>query len=426
MDRRKFIKLSGLGLAGASAMTQVNAAIAADNNTNMYSSPDVIVVGAGAFGVWTAYHLSKKGLKVTLLDAYGPGNSRSSSGGETRQIQTDRSNPAYIRSAIYAYAWWEHIGEISGVPLVIQTGKLAMYKEENRRAGAEALDERLQGYNINNTEILSQEELRERWPQMYTDDIAFGVYHDGGPSGSTVMARRGCAVVASEFVKNKGELRIGHCQPMFGSNGKVDGIKLQDGKVLKAQSYVFACGPWLPKLFPELLGDRLKVERRDVLHYGLPAGDSRYAYPNLPNWKVVDSGFYGFPDIEHHGFKVAPSPDYNTINPDTDDRLVMPHQVKRARDHIGERFPGLAGMPITETRVCQVTNSVDGNFIIDHHPDDENTWIVGGGTGHGFKHAPNIGRFASQRVLGKRGDRLYRETFALKPETFSGSKAHSN
>ena len=121
--------------------------------------------------------------------------------------------------------------------------------------------------------------------------------------------------------------------------------------------FVFACGPWLPKLFPEHLGTRLRVQRRDVLFFGSPAGDNRFAYPNMPAWSIVRSGFYGFPDIQGRGFKVAPYPDYNSIDPDTDERLVSPNQVKRSREFLAHRFPGLTEAPISETRVCQVTDT---------------------------------------------------------------------
>ena len=408
MDRRKFMKLSGVGLAGAAVLTSANA-----QTRPTGKSPDVIVVGAGSFGVWTAYQLRKKGVNVTLLDAYGPGNSRSSSGGETRQIQADRANPVYIKSAIYSYQQWKEVEEASKTTLLLPTGKLAMSTTEGLREGANALKARLDNFGIRNTEILEQSEIKYRWPQMYSDDLVFGVYHDGNASGSTLMARRGCEVVASEFQKMGGTMKIARCLPEYAANGQIDGIKLQDGTVMKADHYVFACGPWLPKLFPELLADKLTVQRRDVLFYGLPSGDPRFAYPNFPDWSISGSGYYGFPDIEGRGFKVAPYPDDNTIDPDNDERLVMPQQVKRGRDFLKYRFPTLGNSPITESRVCQVTNTGDFNFIIDEHPEIQNLWIAGGGSGHGFKHGPNIGQYLARRILGEEVDNNAIETFKL-------------
>jgi glycine/D-amino acid oxidase-like deaminating enzyme len=173
----------------------------------------------------------------------------------------------------------------------------------------------------------------------------------------------------------------------------------------------------LPKVFPELLSNRLRVQRRDVLFYGSPPGDSGYAFPNMPTWSVIGSGYYGFPDIENRGFKVAPYPDYNTIDPDVDERLIMPHQVKRGRAFLRQRFPGLADMPVSETRVCQVTDTSNQDFMAGSHPGSDNTWIVGGGSGHGFKHGPAVGQHVANQVLGEETDAGFNRTFAvLKPE----------
>ena len=114
MNRRKFMKLSSASVAGAAIITKASA-----QSISSEKSSDVIVVGAGSFGVWTAYQLRKKGANVTLLDAYGPGNSRSSSGGETRQIQADHANPVYIKSAINSYKHWREMEEVSKAQLLL-------------------------------------------------------------------------------------------------------------------------------------------------------------------------------------------------------------------------------------------------------------------------------------------------------------------
>jgi glycine/D-amino acid oxidase-like deaminating enzyme len=245
-----------------------------------------------------------------------------------------------------------------------------------------------------------------------------GLYNDGGPAGSTLLARKACAVVARQLEKNGGSLRITRVVPKFKENGSIAGLETADGAVLEAQYYVFACGPWLPKLFPNLLLPRLQVQRRDVLFVGTPAGDDRFSFPNLPEWSVQGSGFYGFPDIDRQGLKVAPYPDYNAFDPDLDERLVNPYQVKRTHDFVKHRFPALAGQPVIESRVCQVTNSIDSNFIVDQYPDSANTWIIGGGSGHGFKHGPAIGEYAAGRILGTETDKQLDETFRLKTEKF--------
>ena len=418
MKRRKFLTYSGLGVAGTSIPRSLHN-FSTRFGKSFSVSPDVIVIGAGTFGVWTAYHLVNRGAKVTLLDAYGPGNSRASSGGETRLIQTDTDNEIYVKSAIRAFELWKQLESESGQKLVLSTGRLASSANQAYRQYALNRQKQLSSQGINNTEVLSQDEVKYRWPQIYADDIIAALYNDGGPSGSTLMARKGIQLVAAQFEKKGGELIIAKGTPII-SNGRVEGVSIGD-KTLTAQFYVFACGPWLPKIFPELLLPRLQVQRRDVLFVGIPAGDDRFSHPNLPEWSVTGSGYYGFPDIEGRGLKVAPYPDLNSFDPDADERLISHYQVKRAHDFVRERFPALKDQPITESRVCQVTNSIDSNFIVDQLPFSDNTWIIGGGSGHGFKHGPAVGEHAAKRILGQAADQKLVDEYQLKEGTF-----HSN
>ncbi len=414
MNRREFLSATGVSLAGASIGLQGAGLAKAQTSP----SPDVAVIGAGTFGAWTAYHLNRLGASVTLVDAYGPGNSRASSGGETRQMQADSRSDVYTRSAIDSYRWWKRIERESGVPIVLETGKVMLSTTDRNVGIAEELRARHAEYGLGDAEILGPDELRYRWPQIHSDDINWGVYTEKA-AGCVMMARKGVEVVAREMVKNGGELRIAYCTPTLDANGNVQNVRMQDGSVLNAQHYVFACGPWLPKLFPELLSKRLRVQRRDVLFYGSPPGDSSYAYPNMPTWSVIASGYYGFPDIENRGFKVAPYPDNNTIDPDNDERMIMPHQVKRGRAFLQRRFPGLADMPISETRVCQVTDTTDRNFMADTHPGSDKVWIVGGGSGHGFKHGPAVGEHVAKRILGETSDDGYAQAFTVMKEEYA-------
>lgn len=413
MNRREFLSASAASLAGVSLSVQG----ADQSRARASTSPDVIVIGAGTFGVWTAYHLMRRGAKVMLMDAYGPGNSRASSGGETRQMQADTPSDVYTQSSIDSYRWWKRIEQDSGVPIVLETGKVYVSTTDANIDVANERKARHERFGIDGTEILDPGELSYRWPQMYSGDASWGIY-TRGVAGCIMMARKGVEAVANEFVKEGGELSIAYCNPVVDSRGNVTGVKTLAGDVFRAGQYVFACGPWLQRLFPELLGRRLLVQRRDVLFYGSPPGDARFAYPNMPTWSFFGSNYYGFPDIDNRGFKVAPYPDLNPIDPDTDERIIMPHQVRRGRKFLQYRFPDLADMPISETRVCQVTDTADMDFIADAHPDNDNVWIVGGGSGHGFKHGPAVGEYTAARILGETVEDAYRETFTIMKDEF--------
>jgi len=164
---------------------------------------------------------------------------------------------------------------------------------------------------------------------------------------------------------------------------------------------------------------KLFTPRRDVFFFGTPSGDDRFSYPNFPNYSEDDSlGYYGFPSIDNRGFKVCPVGEKTAFDPDTDERLVSPYQVKRARDYLALRFPALKDQPVVETRVCQLEMSVDEHFIVDRHPALENVWLVGGGSGHGYKHGPVLGEYVARRVTGRDTNPELEPVFRLKPQTF--------
>jgi glycine/D-amino acid oxidase-like deaminating enzyme len=257
-----------------------------------------------------------------------------------------------------------------------------------------------------------------RWPQIHSDDVPVGLYNPPEPGGSLLMAREGCLAVASAFERGGGKLRVGRAVPGESAGGALQSLRIEGSAELRADTYVFACGPWLPKVFPTLFANKLRVIRRDVFFVGPPAGDDRFSYPNLPTWGTMHEPWYGFPSVDGRGLKVCPTDEANRFDPDTDERLVNPYQTKRTHDYVALRFPSLKGQPITESRVCQVTNSVGGDFLIDRHPEFSNVWLAGAGSGHGFKHGPALGEYLASRILRSTANPELDSLFRLKTETF--------
>jgi sarcosine oxidase len=181
---------------------------------------------------------------------------------------------------------------------------------------------------------------------------------------------------------------------------KLDSIVTTKGETISAGLFVFACGSWLSKIFPEVLGSRLFVSRQEILFLGVPAGDQRFTQPAMPTWLYLKDEFYGMPDIESRGIKVADDRHGAQVDPDTQSRIASPEAVEAARRFVARRFPDLKNAPIVETRVCQYENTSSGDFLIDQHPHMENVWLVGGGSGHGFKHGPSVGEYLAQQVSG--------------------------
>ncbi len=343
------------------------------------SGPRVLVIGAGAFGGWTALHLQRSGAQVTLIDAWGPGNSRASSGGETRVIRSIYGgDPDYTRWVARSFTLWKAFGQHIYHP----TGALWMFEGDDSYA-KKSLP--LITYPIDQ---LTLADAARRFPQVKFDGVTSVYYeHEAG----YLMARRGCQAVQQVFSDAGGTFRI---EAMA---APVDVVAMSK----KADAIVFACGPWLGRLFPDFVGNAVAPSRQEVFFFGAASGDRRFT--DFPVW--VDFGervFYGIPGNEFRGFKIADDTRGDAVDPSTLERLVSADAIARARQKVAQRFPDLANAPLLESRVCQYENSPDGHYIIDRHPDASNVYIVGGGSGHGYKLGPALGEYVAALVLGQR------------------------
>jgi sarcosine oxidase len=359
------------------------------------SAPSVIVVGAGAFGGWTALNLVQRGARVTLLDAWGPGNSRASSGGETRTIRaTYGPTPLlYVNMVARALRHWQEYEQRWNVKLFFRSGALRM-------AGADDSYERAALPVLRQADIrfekLSSVECAKRWPQMNFDGISWSVYE---PDSGFLAARRACEAVFDAFLKSGGQYEQAQATPGRIAANRMDGITVGRGDTLRADIYVFAPGPWLGRIFP-FLASSITPTRQEVFFFGTPPGDVRFTEEHLPTW--IDGGkrpFFGVPGNHWRGFKIADDTRGPVIDPSTMEREISQEKLAAAREYLRTRFPALADAPLLESRVCQYENSTDHYFILDRHPDAENVWIVGGGSGHGFKHGPVMGEMVADAVL---------------------------
>jgi sarcosine oxidase len=353
---------------------------------------DVMVIGAGVFGAWTAYTLQRNGAPVLLVDAYGAGNSRASSSGESRIIRMAYgSDELYTRWSHRSLELWRKFDQETGARIFHRTGVL-WFAHEGMQLATETLAT-LAHAKIPHKK-LSRAEIEQRFPQVACADGEFAIYE---PESGALMARRGVQKVVEEFQRLGGTYQIAEAEAPAGG-GNLSALASWSGESFRAQSYVFACGPWLGKIFPELLGSRIFPSRQEIYFFGAPAGDRGYSAGNFPTWLDVHSLMYGIPDIEGRGFKVASDSHGAAIDPDGIER-VAGETLPLVRDYLRRRFPGLGDAPVVESRVCQYENSSNGDFLIDRHPGFDNLWLVGGGSGHGFKHGPALGEYVARLVL---------------------------
>jgi sarcosine oxidase len=419
----------------------------------MKSKPHIAVIGAGAFGGWTALHLLERGARVTLLDAWGPGNSRASSGGETRvmrgtygpdQPYTEMAARALKLWAKYERRWKRQFLHCTGV-LWMASGHDDAFESGSVKA--------LHTAKIKFQE-LSAAQMKKRWPQINFEAIQWGIFE---PECGYLDARASCMAVVEAFKAAGGKYRQAAVLADGLESGPLRSLALADGsqlkeaaekltnalpyrgracgsargraalqgcvtrvksarasapvvvassgdcvfpQPLKADAYVFACGPWLGKLFPQAIGDLVQATKQDIFFFGTPAGDDRFTSAHLPVWADHRGRFrYGIPGSDRRGFKIADDTRGPIFDPTDGERVVSQKTLRDIREYVAFRFPALKNAPLVETRVCQYEQTPDSHFIIDRHPAAENAWLVGGGSGHGFKHGPAVGERMAELIL---------------------------
>jgi sarcosine oxidase len=360
---------------------------------------DVVVVGAGVFGAWTAFHLARRGQRVLLVDAYGPGNSRASSGGESRIIRMGYgADELYTRWAMRSLVQWKELfaETLRSPTLFQQTGVLWLASKDD--VGFKEMTAVLTRCKVP-FESLSESAIVERYPQFSSHALGVGILET---ESGVLMARRAVSEVVESALSLGVEYRQTQVTPPGATdprNSRLDAISTNNDEKISAAQFVFACGAWLGKIFPEILGPRIFPSRQEVFFFGVPPGNSRFSAPLLPTWLIQADEVYGMPDLESRGFKIAFDSHGERVDPDTQSRVVSAESIERVRAYVAKRFPAMANAPIVETRVCQYENTSNGDFLIDRHPEINNVWFAGGGSGHGFKHGPAFGEYAAQQIL---------------------------
>ena len=390
-SRRTFLQ----SCAAASGAALLPAAAA---QARPQTAPHVAVIGAGAFGGWTALHLLRAGARVTLIDAWGPGHSRASSGGETRVIRATYGKMGiYTHMTARALILWREAEKKWNRQVFFPNGVLWMSGKDDSFERDSIPHMKAAGVPFQH---LDAKECAKRWPQVNFEGVPGAVFE---PQSGYLLARQSCQWVVDSFRAEGGAYVQAHASPRTLSGGRLHGIELrpEGAPRVQADSYVFACGPWLGALLPGF-EKKIVPTRQEKFYFGTPAGDRRFEDSNLPVW--ADNGaqlYYGIPGNQHRGFKIADDTRGAVVDPTTQERQVSAEGVKAARAYIARRFPAMKDAPLVESRVCQYENSPDSNFYLDRLPGAENAWVVGGGSGHGFKHGPALGELAAKVVLGR-------------------------
>jgi glycine/D-amino acid oxidase-like deaminating enzyme len=344
----------------------------------------VTVFGAGAFGGWTALHLLRSGARVTLVDAWGPGNSRASSGDDSRVIRGSYGpNAIYTGMVARSLPLWRENERRWGLRLFHRTGAIWIAGGSDAYEKASVGNLKAAGLPF---ETLDHAECRRRFPQADWVGLDWAIFEQ---DAGYLLARRACQAVMEGLVAEGGRY----------VQERANAPNLDRWK---ADQFVFACGPWLAELFPDLLRGVLTPTRQEIFYFGTPAGDTRFDEGAFPTW--VDNSpqrFYGIPGNQWRGFKLAEDTPGAPFDPTHGDRTVTPEGIANARRYLARRFPAMKRAPLVESRVCQYEMSADGGLIVDRLPGADRIWLAGGGSGHGFKFGPALGEHVANLVLGK-------------------------
>jgi len=357
---------------------------------------DFVIVGAGVFGSWIAHFLCRKGHTVVIVDSYGAGNNRSSSGDETRIIRMGYGADTLYTSwsARSLQLWRELFRTVGRDGLFLNTGVLWLGSPTDNYTAQ--IPDALAAQGIAH-EKLSAQEIASRFPQLGLNDVSFGVFE---PGSGVLLARRSVRAVVDEAIRVGAQYLIDEVLSPANDRERINCLQTRSGTELVADTFIFACGPWLPKLFPAILRTRIFPTRQEVFFFGPPSGSQQFRAPNVPVWLHHGEEIYALPDIENRGIKIASDRRGEPFDPDSGDRMVRQESLREMRAYVRRRYPLLTDPPLLETRVCQYENTSNGDLLIDRHPELRNVWLVGGGSGHGFKHGPAVGQYVSEMILG--------------------------
>ena len=349
-------------------------------------------------GAWTALWLRRGGHQVTLIDRHGPGNKLGSSGDESRITRSshasDRHYPVWQRRAL---RHWQELARGAGEELFVEAGVVWLANEAQTFEGESLAT--LEALGIP-AERWTPDDLAVRFPVLDPTGVPWALFE---PEAGALMARKGVSAAIARFESEGGEVITGRVQPPETTDGARDGgelgrIELQDGRSIDADAFVFACGPWLPDLFPATIGGLIEPHRQDVMYFQVPADDPRYDAGPMPAWIDFEGSFYGFPSFD--GLTIKACPDWLGPVERCDDsaRECADATIEASRQVLRRRLPGLAEQPVVRTWTCFYEVTPDAHFVIDRHPGLGDVWIAGGGTGHAFKHGPVIGEYLAALV----------------------------
>jgi sarcosine oxidase len=354
---------------------------------------DVIVVGLGAMGSATAYHLSKQHTKVLGLEAFVPAHNKGSSHGESRIIrQAYFEDPAYVPLVLRAYELWDELQNESNEHILSITGGVAIGSPQRglitgclKSAGRYGLEH----------DLLDAREMRLRFPQFALADNEVAFYEEKAGYLKPEECIRQHLRCAS---KRGADLRFEEPVLSWKASQSGDGVSVTtERQTYQARSLVISVGPWFLELVPNVSMPVI-VSRRVMFWLkptSQPSAFDRSIFP-IFIWEPEQGPlFYGFPRTREAGDpKVGIHSEGEECTPSTIDRVINERDEMAIRSAIRSRIPALNG-EVSHAVTCMYTMTPDGHFIIDAHPEYPQVILAAGFSGHGFKFSSVVGEILS-------------------------------
>ena len=346
-----------------------------------------IVVGAGVLGAATADALVVRGWDVTVVEQYAPANARGSSGDRTRLLRLGHGEFGadedlhYIRSAARGVALWRALDEQCRGQLLEPTGLVWLAADDGgpedlvaqRMDAAGALYERL-----------TPAATAALFPGMAVDDLAFSLYE---PDACVIRAGDAVAALLRRASDGGARLLLDRARP-----AGPHAVALAGGEA-RADAVLWACGAWLGALWPALAP--VRPSWQDVLHWSAPP-----AWRDGPAWFDERVGLYGFPDVDGLGIKAVSHMPGPTLDLDHGARVPARAAADEVAAYLARRFPPLAGAGLLWAHVMPYEMTPDSHFVAGP-ADTDGHWLLGGGSGHAFKHAPGLGEHLADLIEGR-------------------------
>ena len=362
---------------------------------------DVIVVGVGSMGAAACYYLAKRGAKVLGIDSQQVPNTNSSYNGNTRVIRlTYQEHPDYVPLLRNAYQLWEEIEQESSTKLFHKTGVLyAGFPDGEAISGVRLASET---HNLPYS-TLTHSELAEQFPQFTLPEGMVGALE---PEGGYLLSEHAVETYAQAAQRLGAALLTSEKVIDWSSNAQ--GINVRTGNGSHAAAKLILCaGAWSGGLLR--LPDVPLIVTRQVLGWVQPSRPELFQRGDFPVWNIDPYGdrgmsgiYYGFPmsndPAEGNGLKLARHYPGTPMTPDEITNETFAADEEEILLPLRRYIPDALGK-VQTIKVCKYTNSTDGHFIVDRHPESDRVHFACGFSGHGFKFASVMGNVLSELAL---------------------------